>query len=831
MKILIKFLLKLILIIAIIVAASIAAYKYDKAILIKPTKYIFEYYLKSKKIDVRLDNLSIKDGKIFIETIKAKNSGELVIKFKDIYVDPVFKFNNINSSFGANILINQIIISTKENNHFFQGEANLHYYSKLFKNHSKFEANLATIDEKGTIKIFGNNINNYKSYAVKANFDKEHFIDIHGEVNKGLKIAGSLENIPISFYKPFHYFDNDNKLLKFIDKFIYSGQIISAQCDINLSPQDIEKENFNKNNVKFLAKIKNLKYVYDDLLPPVSNAQLDVIQEGLLTTFIVNSAKINDITIRDGIILMDWKGINKTVLSFTAKASGPANDLMNFVSIEAQNDLKQADIDLKKMGGEAQIDIKIKIPLKPETKNIYDITADVIDSNLSIFNDKVKFNKIKIVGKYDGNSLKISGDGKINGFNSQIEYNQNFEDKSNFNYKLDINSNLSNSLAKNKLNKKLAFITLNQGTAQLNFQYINQNNENKIFIKSDLKNLAFDFNKLGINKAKGQLATLNITGNLDSLNHADINFTLNGANNLAILGNMTLAPGFLKINAHKLQHQETDISTILALKNNSVNINIQGNSLDLSKANMMRFLQKERDSGTTQIKANIKRVKLKNDIFLDGLNLKLNCDVNKCYEGNIDGFIGSKIVDIKLSAKQDEQWSIKSNNAGAFLKAIGAYNDMRSGEMKIDIRVSRKKSRAGNFVSILNGNFIFNRFVIHDSKSLAKMISIASLPGLLRTISGNKDIVFSQMSGKIHFKNGILTIHESKSIGPFFNFTMKGEINTVAKFIELKGHIMPSLYGASKILGSVPIFGDIFIGGKKSNGIFSAPYIIKEVIN
>ena len=109
-----------------------------------------------------------------------------------------------------------------------------------------------------------------------------------------------------------------------------------------------------------------------------------------------------------------------------------------------------------------------------------------------------------------------------------------------------------------------------------------------------------------------------------------------------------------------------------------------------------------------------------------------------------------------------------------------------------------------------------------------RLVSVASLPGLVSLIRGNKDIVFSGMNGNFNFKNDLLTIENSAAEGPYFDFTLKGSIDTRAKKMKLKGHVNPALYGISSVVGVIPIIGRIFTGNGKHRGLMSATYEIDD---
>ena len=58
----------------------------------------------------------------------------------------------------------------------------------------------------------------------------------------------------------------------------------------------------------------------------------------------------------------------------------------------------------------------------------------------------------------------------------------------------------------------------------------------------------------------------------------------------------------------------------------------------------------------------------------------------------------------------------------------------------------------------------------------------------------------------------MLKINNSFATGPYFDFSMRGNIDVKNRTLDLNGHVNPALYGISKLIGSIPLIGRIFNG-------------------
>lgn len=864
MKIIFKFLISVLLFfISVSLTTFFVIYQAKKGQLDRPIEYVLEYYLKLNNFDVKFNNLNLKGNQIKIDAVKITKN-KATINLQNILINEDFVFNYMQSKFLVGVIVDKLMIKENkgekdiESNNaddLVHGKLNLNYQYYVTSDSSNcniFLDNVSyqqgneklTVLANGQITLKTNSHNQKKDYSIEAIFDDERIVKFDASQNLlpsdatesesesdpsnlAFLLSGDVKNFPIAIYKPFYYLYPENKLLIFLKDFIQSGVIDSSKIKVRLTKKDVKEKNYNKDNIEGLTKISGLKLVYNPILPPISGMQIDVLQNGIVSDFVIKKGNSSHIAITEGVIHMDWKGHDDTVLLLEAKGRGGVKGLTDFIPEAVHTDLKKIAIDLEKFTGVAKVDVNILIPLKQGSRNTYDIKAVIPSTDLSIFDDKILLTKANIVGQYNGDSLKVKGMGKINGFKSKFDFHQNFVDFSEFDHRLVIDTDVDLSGTKAQ---KVGFISLLSGNSKVNFEYINTNKIGKIAINAGIKDLEFYLDKLGIHKQVGEEADLSINGNLTSTTKGQFDFKISGSNGLKISGVSNFSDNLVEIIVNNLSHKNTKISAKISSSKDLINVDVKGQILDLSSADMMQFLEKERNSGATVMSLSVDKVKLKQDIWLDGLKLNFKCNKTKCYQGAIKAGINSKTLDIKLVENKEEweQWVITSNNAGDLLKGVGIYNDMKSGNIKLILKTSRKEIRAGEVIPITNGKFEFERFILNKTPAITKLISFISLPGFISTIIGNNNITFLDMNGEFTFQEEMLNIRSCKANGPFFNFTMQGNVNTLNKVVDLRGHVTPAFYGLSSVVSMIPVIGKIIAGDKHNAGFVSAPYKIKD---
>ena len=831
MKIIFK-LLSFITLLSIICASlfyAVSSGKLDKQI-----KHGLQYYLRLKNIDASFSDFQFRDGLFTLGNVKLKMGiGRAVISNLQIQVNILRNDNN--PEFSAKILPTKLSVLDKDDQQILEAVLSGQVSNYLLvknKNYGVKVENIKIADivdindkvlETGHAHCQYNVLGRYENVDCALNFGESTYLKV-ASLEKAGKIKIEMSNIPLMLHKLAGKILPEDKLLDFFREFIIAGHI--KEGEILWNPVG----KLQQDNLSGKVKIQKLDFNYKDGLPVIKNMDIDVDIKGSKLAFYINSAYLSNISFSDGIIEMDWQGLDHTSLTVKATGAGTAKSLTDFIPESQHLAMQRADVDLRKINGRVDVNVDIKIPLKPGTENIYNIIANMPNSSLDIFRDYVKLRKIKISGVFNGDQVIFNGGGKINGFNSDINFIYNIEDESEFNHKLDIRTHFKTIFKESNRNAKIAFISLLGGNAILDINYINKDSKGKISVESDISNLELYFDKLGIRKNKNDHAKMVVKGTFDSPKSGILDFSVIGAKDFSIKGDVVIADESVQASIKEIKYIETDLSADILLNEQLVSASLQGKTLDLSDADMLQFLEKERDEGVTKIRLNVDRVKLKNNIWLDNLKLNFECDETRCFSGSIESKIGTRSVSMSLTARgeEEEEWLIESSNAGAILLGIGAYDSMKSGNLVLSINTSRKEVKSGQIIPILDGAFSFERFILSNTPTMSRLVSFVSLPGFLGAIRGNNDIVFSRMDGKFSFANNILVIKNSAAVGPYFDFNLKGNIDIKNRIIDIEGYVNPQLYGVSAVIGSIPLIGSIFTGNKDHRGLMSAPYQLKD---
>ena len=260
-------------------------------------------------------------------------------------------------------------------------------------------------------------------------------------------------------------------------------------------------------------------------------------------------------------------------------------------------------------------------------------------------------------------------------------------------------------------------------------------------------------------------------------------------------------------------------------KNKDVNIlDINGDYFDFSKTLKETFVEdKKEDSFLNKlqpININLKAKEImvaeEKSIFKTNAILKYENKVFK--EVNLNSELSNnKKFNIMIKPKKSErELSVKSDDAGLFLKTFNINKSGKEGELVLHgIYDDTKDSHP------LNSSLTIRDMKLVKAPTLAKILNLASI-GIVSALSG-EGIVINKLKSEFSLENGVLNLKKYEAYGPDIGFSNQGKIYLKEKEIDLEGAIVP-MVTLNKIIGSIPVLGKILTNERK--GIWSFVYNI-----
>ncbi len=196
---------------------------------------------------------------------------------------------------------------------------------------------------------------------------------------------------------------------------------------------------------------------------------------------------------------------------------------------------------------------------------------------------------------------------------------------------------------------------------------------------------------------------------------------------------------------------------------------------------------------------------------------KLNLVNNKIINANINAkFNDNEKVSFTLISKNDQKvTTFYSDQAKPFVKKFDFIKGFEKGSL--DFYSVKSKDISNSKLKIYDFN-------LKELPALTKILTLASLQGIADLLSG-EGIGFAEFEMNFQNKDKLMTIDEIYAIGPAISILMDGYIEK-NKLVSLRGTLVPATT-INKVIGSIPILGDILVGKKTGEGVFGVSFKIK----
>lgn len=630
---------------------------------------------------------------------------------------------------------------------------------------------------------------------------------------------------------------------------LFDGEAKNAKFKFDFA-YDKDKKNIVFKNLEGQVGAENATVLYLNGMPKIKNAY------GLVT-FTKDTININiDKGISDGVILTGGyvklydldKYDNYADIRLIAESS--VTDVLKLIDNPPLNFVKEMNIPADKLSGQTTTGLSLKFELKddlkPEEVKV-EVNADIKDVAIAdiIKGKGLKSDELKLFVNND--YLKLSGKAEADGIPVNLVWQENFNqksDKSNYKiiFKLD-----------DEIKKKLGIETeiLNspyiEGYAIVTADIsVSQTEQAKVSLSADIQNAAIDYSFLGFRKLYGSEGkiTAEMIINKDKLESIP-SFALSKPD-FNLTGKISLnKDGSLKqVDIQKVRGPKTNARAQIEWtgtpKDRLIKINVSGNSYNLTP-----FFDRQNENDKK--KQNLSTDTSSDDDWENVTDTDINIAVNKLWTNPkvpITNFAGaaklrhgvgvheihlvgnygnSKEVKLKAdySPRPNNEYYllINSNNAGSTFKVLRIYDNISGGNLKIE----GKRSKDKDFV----GHASIRDFNLHNTPVLAKVLSVASLTGIVGMLSG-EGIAFSHLDAPFEYKNKVLKVEDAKAFGNVLGITMSGTYNWNNEEIKGEGVIAPA-YSINSFLGKIPLVGNLLAG--KDGTVFAANYSVSGTIN
>lgn len=512
----------------------------------------------------------------------------------------------------------------------------------------------------------------------------------------------------------------------------------------------------------------------------------------------------------------------KQKLTVKAVVRGPLSAALTLLGHPRLDLIKGFGLDPGTVGGEMATRLSVSLPL---LKNVTfdDVTVAAAANLKGVAIPKVALDSDLTDGdltlQVDKRGMDVSGAIRLGGVPAKLAWTENFYSGARFRGRYQVTGVIDDSGR-----KTLGLDSQHHVAGPLGFDLVITRFDSArtaISGSLDVAQAALDFREIEWTKKPGVGGFARFTLDLIDQKARRIPTLTVKAGDLEAEGTVRLKPDGVTVESFrfsKLVFGESDINVSgKARADGGLDLAVGGAAIDVRP-----FLESRRKQGPKRplsIKVDIDEARVGPGPTIGAVKGSLSRGTGDWRDVQITGVVGkdSKAVLVSIApTKGGRELIITSNDAGATLKSFDITEDMVGGELSIKGKYDDGKPGAP-----LTGTFLVKKFHMVRAPLMAKLLGALSLTGILSTLEG-KGIAFDEAVVPFTKTGDDLRIKDAKAYGSALGFTASGWMDLEEDTLDISGTVVPA-YTINKILGWIPLLGDVLVG-EKGSGVFAATY-------
>src|SRR5690606_19844234 len=128
----------------------------------------------------------------------------------------------------------------------------------------------------------------------------------------------------------------------------------------------------------------------------------------------------------------------------------------------------------------------------------------------------------------------------------------------------------------------------------------------------------------------------------------------------------------------------------------------------------------------------------------------------------------------------------------------------------------------------IDADLAVRSFTLTESPTLARLLTLASLPGIVDALE-DRGIPFDSLTSGIAYDSGAVTFKDGVATGPSLRLLLDGTIDGPRNRVAMNGTLVPPLYGLNALPGKIPIIGGLF-RGQEGEGLIAIDFTVNGTL-
>jgi len=654
-----------------------------------------------------------------------------------------------------------------------------------------------------------------------------------GGESPGLMMSGRIRGLSSTLLKRLWPPIVAPKTRAWVNQYIRGGRIATGEFQVNLPVDAMARAQRNKrlpdNAIKLHFNLEGVTSSYFKNLPPLENAMGELTLSGNDFALKVASATVTlpsgkSIALSQGSMEVDdvLGAETQSVIAFDTRSSVQA--LIEYLNLPDVGMLGDTGIDVTKLGGDATMNVTLKMPLIkniPRERLSVAASAHLLGASLRGALRNIDITDGDLALTLAGGKISAEGPAKLNGVDAHIAWSKepgaggkqsatieaNLDDKERKAIGVDLYGYLSGPIALKAAIADLGdetgpvAVSANLGKATMQIPAIN-------WYRPATPKTRATFTYFAKGEGGRRVSDLEIAGP-----------------DVSIKGDIKLrADGFSEatLNEVRLSDENSFAMTIKRADEGTL-VNISGRSFDARPLIKSMFgAAKDGGDGAAKvpltIETNIDRVYVHRGEIITGVTGNVFTLGDRVQQAVLQGtFLSGQPIVMRVEpVGNGRKLRIAGRDGGAALRAANLYSKVAGGEIDFSALLANDANS-----SVREGKLVLRNFEVRNEAALAEL----DQRGKPKKSGPRKGgIIFDKLTLPFTTDAKFVRIGDSLIRGPDLGASAEGLIRKADGAIDITGTIIPA-YALNSAIGSVPLFGQILTGGR-GQGIFGLTFAL-----
>ena len=636
-------------------------------------------------------------------------------------------------------------------------------------------------------------------------------------------VEGTVEKLPVDDLERYWPYGLSQKARDWVTTRVRGGTVTRANVRLFVSPESRVERGLRDDALDLTFEFEGVSARYLRSMPKLVDAHGSARMSGGTIDLVVNGGRIGEIAVSEGTVRIEGLNQRQRTASIGFVASGSVADALSLLDREPYGFARSIGLEPLSTAGLSAARIRFDFPLKADLKGSqvrYAAAANLREFEIPKVMGDHRLSDGRLLIQIDANGMNANGTAAIDGVSVDLEWHRAFRPKGTATSRLLLSAILDDA---GRQALGLPSAPRVAGTTPVSAEVLTKGWEIlEIAVTADLSPAQLDIPELIWSKQPGQTAG------------ARFDVVPLGSGSGLVASFALSAPGLSATGQAELDGDNAmrrlDLS-LLEVGESSVSASVRPRvpegyivALEGSRFDMRPYLARlfgADDPLTIPPLVLSMRV---GEVILGDRHSLSEASGRAVYSGTswqemeaTGELNGGAPVEISLLTEPGRRkLSVHSTNAGAFVRALGVFDNSIGGRLRLGATID--ETLPGRPV---RGEVEIDEFKVINAPVLARILTVGSLTGLADLLNG-EGISFVKFEAPFVLRDGRLVISGARAFGPALGITLEGVLDRNVDKIDMKGTLVPA-YTLNSVLGNIPLLGNIFVG-RKGEGVFAITY-------